>query len=77
VRCTAGMSWVVGLEVVLEVGLGMGSQLVAIGRHKEAVADAEVADMTIGGDAWGIAAGGNVVVETSKTQEVLHSLVWL
>lgn len=75
-RCKAGTSRVVGLEVVLEVGLGMGSQSVAIGRHKEAVADAEVVDMTIGGDAWDIAAGGSVVVATSKTREVLHSLVW-
>jgi hypothetical protein len=47
----AGTSWVAGLEEALEVGLGMGSQLVATGRHKEAVADAEVVGMTIGGGA--------------------------
>lgn len=76
-QCKAGMSWVVGLGEDLEVGLAMGSQPVAIGRHKEAVADAEVAGMTIGGDAWGIGAGGSAVVETSKTREELRSPVWL
>ena len=40
VRCKAGMSWVAGLEAVLEVDLGMSSLLVATGRHKEAVAGA-------------------------------------
>ena len=52
VRCKAGMSWVVGLGEDLEVVLGMGSLLVATGRHKEAVAGAaEVVGMTIGGGA--------------------------
>ena len=51
-RCKAGMSQVVGLEEALEVDLGMGSQLVAFDRHKEAAADvAEVAGMMIGGGA--------------------------
>jgi hypothetical protein len=78
VRCKAGRLLVVGLEEGLEVDLGMGSQLVAFGLHKEAVAGAvEVVDMTIGGDAWGIEADGSVVVETWKTQEELRSLVWL
>ena len=79
-RCKAGMSRVVGLEEALEVDLGMGSQLVAFGRHKEAVAAADAAEVigtTIGGGAWGTAAGGSVVVATSKTQEALRSLVWL
>lgn len=77
-RCKAGMSRVVGLEEALEVDLGMGSQLVAFGRHKEAAADvAEVAGMMIGGGAWGTVAGDSVVVATSKTQEALRSLVWL
>jgi hypothetical protein len=71
------MSWVVGLGEDLEVGLGKDSQLVATGRHKEVVADAEVVGMMIGGDAWGIAAGGSAVAETWKTQEELRSLVWL
>ena len=52
VRCTAGMLWVVDLVEVLEVGLVLGSQLVAFGRRKEAVADAaEVADKMIDGGA--------------------------
>ena len=51
-RCKAGMSWVAGLEAVLEADLEMGSLLVATGRHKEAVAGAaEVVGMTIGGGA--------------------------
>jgi hypothetical protein len=78
VRCKVGRWLVVGLGEVLEVGLGMGSQLVAFGRHKEAVAGAaEVVDMTIGGGALGIEAGGSVVVETWKTQEELRSPFWL
>ena len=73
----AGRSWVAGLGEALEEDLGMGNQLVAFGHHKEAAADAEVADMTTGGGAWGIEAGGIVAVVTSKTPEVLRSLFWL
>ena len=79
-RCKAGRSWAVGPGEVLEVDPEMGSQLVAFGRHKEAVAAADAAEVigtTIGGGAWGTAAGGSVVVATSKTQEALRSLVWL
>lgn len=77
-HCKAGRSWVVGLEEVLGVDPGMGSQLEAFGRRKEAAADAaEVVGMMIGGGAWGIAAGDSVAVATSMTQGVLHSLAWL
>lgn len=52
VRCKAGRLWVVGLGEALEVDLGMGSQLVAFDRRKEAAADAAgVVGRMIGGGA--------------------------
>lgn len=74
--CKAGNPRMEVLEVVLEVGI-----LMAASDHRKevvvAVAVVGEVDMMIDGDASGIEAGGNVAVETWKTQEAPHSLAWL
>lgn len=78
VRCRVGSLRMEDLGAALEVDLEVGSRLVAAGHRKTVAGAVEVADMMIGGGAWGIvAAGGSVVAETWRTQEAPRSLVSL